>query len=698
MRKPQDVDRLAHNVAKGLFTEAADIRTLVRRGPDALSEVEVYEMLAEAFQRRIIGLCPPRLGEIEEALRHAFGCLQIRGRDSVIVVPTANHESVDLLGYAAAQNLVSAVYELGEEEHRLPVGIAISGGESLQGVVSAIPLVRSRRLDNLWCYALTSAPTHDWQDILRHPNILTARLAEAVGSEHACPLEAPAYFDDPEEAAAFLARDDIKQYCELVRQSRLVLVAVGNTSGDRDPLRGMVGQLGDEDAQKVLHRSVGSIAYNLFGPEGEILEGHMGVATLMGHTDLQEMAVSSDKRVVSVVGEGKATALFGALRGAYFDTLICCESTAREVLDRVPPEDRNGSEKSPAADYRPFVAAYLLLVKGMRIEGLAQELSVPEDEVYGLLRRACESGVITVSEPASFGLAQGLTLTSSVEVERQRRPVIVEAGEDPNELARAAAAELVSIMQEVSRENPDRTLTIALSGGRTLREVVDAVPEFWDEEVAAEVGEIECLAFTSALPAQFRDISCHPSILLAKLADVVGAKIAAPFQAPPYFLSSDEATEFLKRTDMLAQKEMAKRANIILLGIGSMRDPESGTRCLLESIVTQVDSEAAQSEPSGLEPEGESERVSQARDVLEKAVGDIAHHPFGVDGLPTGAPHFGVVSLLDLDELRELALSPDCRVMGIASHGKGIALRGALAGGYMDTVVCDAGTARSALG
>lgn len=320
-----------------------------------------------------------------------------------------------------------------------------------------------------------------------------------------------------------------------------------------------------------------------------------------------------------------------------------------------------------------------------------------EEEVGRLLRQAGASGVVTVSEPASFGLAQGLTVSASARVKLAREPVIVEAGETPDELARAAAAELVQILREMAGERPDRALTIALSGGRMLRDVIDAVPEFWTQEVAGDVREVECLAFTSSLPAQFRDISCHPSILVAKLAEVVGARYAAPFQAPPYFLSSSQADEFLERKDMLEQKKMANKANLILLGIGSMRDPESGTRCLLESVVTQEGLELQAPNLSDGEREERSDRIRQAEDVLEKAVGDIAHHPFDAEGRPTGAPHFGVVSLLDLEELRKLALSPNCRVMGIASHGKGIALKGALAGGYMDTVICDAGTARSAL-
>lgn len=282
---------------------------------------------------------------------------------------------------------------------------------------------------------------------------------------------------------------------------------------------------------------------------------------------------------------------------------------------------------------------------------IATALKISRPHVSRLLKRARQEGIVSISVRSPFGGSPAL----ADEVRKLfplRDLVIVPSG--PAALARVAEAAgkyLASRIQRVS--------VVGVSWGRTVRMVADGMPG--DPRRGVEV-----VPLVGGMGLVGDEI--HANEIARRLALRLGGKYYV-LNAPALAESAGAHATLIRDGAVRAILERARKVDVAVVGIGSV---------VPGSTLVQ----------SGYLKPDHLRRLRAAG-----AVGDICSRFFCRDGSPCRSPITERVVGIALKDLRQLPW-----VVGAAvGPEKGLAILGALCGGYINVLVTDEATARAVL-
>jgi DNA-binding transcriptional regulator LsrR (DeoR family) len=296
-------------------------------------------------------------------------------------------------------------------------------------------------------------------------------------------------------------------------------------------------------------------------------------------------------------------------------------------------------------------AARLHYLEGLTKQEVGTRLGLSRFKVARLLERARAEGVVRIEVREPARLDDELSLL----VQRQfgLRAAVVVRGDDPADLARAAAARL------------DRLLgprdVLGVSWGATLEAVVEALPG--REGAGPDVVQI-CGAIAGTSPGE------GPSELAWSAAERLRGRLHL-LPAPALAGTPGTRRALVRNAAIGPTLAMFPSVTVALLGIGSL---EVGGRSSLLA--------------SGAIPHGTLSRLRG-----RGAVGDLLVHVFDARGrmIPTGLA--GRTVAMSLAELRAVPTV----VAAAGGAGKEAAVGGALRTGLVDVLVTDDARALAAL-
>lgn len=291
---------------------------------------------------------------------------------------------------------------------------------------------------------------------------------------------------------------------------------------------------------------------------------------------------------------------------------------------------------------------------------IAKKIGLSRQKVQRMLTRARDEGLVRITISPVVGhleeLEQGLEDRFDL-----REAVVVEtvATDDQVAIARELGAATAQMVLPRIISNGSR---IVLSWGGTLLGLVDAVAAH--RPSAANTMVVQGLG---GLGDPTRET--HASDLARRLASVLGGRCAI-LPAPGIAGNTRACKAFLEDASVSSVLSMARKADVALLGIGAPRR---------DSILVRAGQIIQWKELSVLKKNG--------------AVGDLNLRYFDADGRALDSPLDHRVIGLTLEEIRSIPT-----VVGIAGGKvKQHAIRGALAGKFMDVLVTDRSTAETIL-
>jgi DNA-binding transcriptional regulator LsrR (DeoR family) len=298
--------------------------------------------------------------------------------------------------------------------------------------------------------------------------------------------------------------------------------------------------------------------------------------------------------------------------------------------------------------------AKLYYVDGLTQSEVARLMGTTRSNVSRMLQAARDQGVVrfVISHPMA---RQRQLEQALIETFRLSEALVLSADAGADLLQRTgelAARWLISNIKDGQ--------TIALSWGRTLQALVEHV----------EVGrayDITVLQLGGDLQLDQR-LSGHE--LIRELAARLGGHYSY-LHAPAVLDSSATAAQLRTNTNIAAQLDRARAADMALVGIGGYGHG------FAEQIVRSAHLSASE---------------QRQMEALQPA-GDVCARFYDLDGNALDTPLRDRVLALDLDELRRIPL-----VVGIAAgHEKGRGVLGALRGDLVDVLICDQSVAALAL-
>lgn len=286
---------------------------------------------------------------------------------------------------------------------------------------------------------------------------------------------------------------------------------------------------------------------------------------------------------------------------------------------------------------------------------IAREIGYSRPTVSRLLTEARQRGIvtITISHPLERLIAIEDALVQKYHL-TVARVTDAEAGTPISEAVGEEAAQLL-----VAYGGHDKV--IALSNGRAVAAVVRNMPRrHWARSCVAQmIGSV----------GRGLVVEDSPSICRI-LADRIGGNYA---QMPvPLMLESAALAEALQREPQVAAAlQLAAHADVALVGVGAVDDTAVGGPILQPYITEEMAQEIRAMEP----------------------VGHICGHHFDARGRHIHTPICDRMIALDPAKLRDVPV-----VIGVAwDLSKVAALRGAIAGGYINALVTDGRTAQALL-
>lgn len=287
-------------------------------------------------------------------------------------------------------------------------------------------------------------------------------------------------------------------------------------------------------------------------------------------------------------------------------------------------------------------------------EDIAHSLNLSRPKVQRLLDRARKEGVVEIRInalpslhldlearlKATFGLREALVAPSHPDAQAQRESV-----------ARAAA----DYLQRHLRDG----LVVAVGMGRDA----GAVPNFFNP-----YRNIEC-TFVSAMGGSPRlDAPINPNEICRALAVRCGAK-AESLYAPAYVESPEMRDMLLQQEAVRHTLDVAARADLALVGIGSTNDECTMVRSGCLSL----------------------EQIRQLR--ANMVVGDILANYFDINGNLMISSLYGRLVGLTMEELHKIGTL----IAVVSEVSKPKAILGALRTGAIDVLAVDAGNAQAML-
>ena len=300
-------------------------------------------------------------------------------------------------------------------------------------------------------------------------------------------------------------------------------------------------------------------------------------------------------------------------------------------------------------------AARLYFVEDRSQDDIATVLGTTRSNVSRMLKQARDLGIVEIRivDPArrDHQLERAL---------RDRFPLvdarILEVAPDTDVLPGVGRL-AVRWLEETLRDGQ----VVALSWGQTLEAMVQAVDGLSrrDVEVVQLVGGLSSL-----------DSAATGQELVRELSERMGARHRY-LHAPALFGSAEALAMLLRERTIAAALDMAKRADIAIVGIGT---PGIGSS---EALLTAL----------GLTPE------ERAAFDAARPVGDVCGRYYDLAGRAVGGVVGERVLAVTLDDLRAVPT-----VTGVAAgRDKARGILGALHGRIIDVLVCDQAAARAVL-
>lgn len=297
--------------------------------------------------------------------------------------------------------------------------------------------------------------------------------------------------------------------------------------------------------------------------------------------------------------------------------------------------------------------------RGIRQADIADALNISQAKVSRLLKRAASVGIVrTIVTVAPgvyaeteelleqrFGLAEAVVVDVDPDADRDETLAAIGAG---------AAAYLEATLAGTDRIGVS-------SWSQTLLAVVDRMRPF----AARGATEVVQLLGGSGAP----EVQGHSHHLLGDLARILGAE-AVHVQAPGIVASAEIRDSLLADPAMQEISRRWRELTMTIMGIGNI-------------------------EPSDvLASSGNAFAANERAELLaDGAVGDICHRTYRLDGSPVQESFDERVIAIPVDDLRRIP-----RRLGIAGGPHKVdAIRGALAGGWVNALVTDLRTAQSLL-
>ena len=299
-------------------------------------------------------------------------------------------------------------------------------------------------------------------------------------------------------------------------------------------------------------------------------------------------------------------------------------------------------------------AARLYYIEGLGQEAIARKLSMTRSNVSRVLRATRDTGIVQVS---IRDLSRHDELLEQELQDRFDLSVAAVAAPTP---AGGGLGGVAALGAEVVVESIATANIAAISWGTTLQAVVEAISPI-------DLPNVELVQLVGGLVSFDARATAHD--LVRELAQRTGARYRY-LNSPAVFDSPDALRHLVAETSVRETLDMARRADVALVGIGSIH---SGSSAVLLDLLNL--NQAERKDFWGRLP-----------------VGDVCGRYYDAEGRP-----------LDIAFLRERILAIELKdlraiptVVGVAQgRDKTAAVLGALRAGLVDVLVCDAVLARS---
>lgn len=284
---------------------------------------------------------------------------------------------------------------------------------------------------------------------------------------------------------------------------------------------------------------------------------------------------------------------------------------------------------------------------------IAKDLSLSRFKVARLIEEAIEDGIVSfvINEPSDVDAA----LSEAIRQRYGLAAALVLNG--PSTSAKAAIEPLGALAAQLLEETLSDGQTLGVAWGRTLAAMARSLTSLPKVDVVQVAGNPSGLEYTQ-----------HPVELVHRIAGISGGR-PYPIYAPMWVDQQTVADHLRGDADIARALALCDRLDVLVVGIGSWSPPES---CLCAAFPTAWLEDAM----------GRGVRADLCRTLIDdegRAVGSP------LDGLGIGLSH---------EQLRGVP-----NVIGIGGGmEKADAIRAALRGGWIHTLVTDSGVARHLLG
>ncbi|MCK4428465.1 MAG: hypothetical protein KAW16_08290 [candidate division Zixibacteria bacterium] len=319
---------------------------------------------------------------------------------------------------------------------------------------------------------------------------------------------------------------------------------------------------------------------------------------------------------------------------------------------------------------------WLYYIKRQNVSNIAKKLEIHRSKVSKLLDIAREKGIVEfrINAPIEYELSvkvreQFPSLKDAIIV---NAPCPLSLSDEENRQVRAQSlvGGGISVLKRIFSALECNSPILAIGGGITIREFTMGLKP--------ELLPLHLFKGLSIIPASmgkagdFVDIS--PNTIVGLIKGKLGTKARAyALNVPCLLQNGDEKAHYMERADVKEIFAMMERANVVMAGVG---DLQQGSR-MYESL------KAAGADVEKLRESG--------------AVGDILDQVFDIHGnADKFRAHNDRVLALPLKKLKEMCNSKHqgmlCLAVGPQSKAK--AIKGAINGGYIDSLVSDVETVK----
>ncbi len=288
---------------------------------------------------------------------------------------------------------------------------------------------------------------------------------------------------------------------------------------------------------------------------------------------------------------------------------------------------------------------------------IAKQLGLSTAKVNRLLRQAREQGLVEITIRTPFQHLSGLE-TPLKSIFGLKDALVVPALTDEvngslRTVGRAAASYLLAHIRDGD--------VIAIGGGTGVHAVVEAleVTRPYDVKIVPVLGAVQ------------GQVTTDVNYLAARLADRLGGK-AYQLNAPAFVDTREHRDVLLAMRPVKEILDIARRANVALLGVGAVNDETS--RFVQFTALTA----------------GDMRKIAESC----HGVGEIGGQIYDINGCSCAREYADRVIGLTLDEMKSIPFT-----IGVAAGTyKSLPLYGALRGGYLRALVTDDAAARGVLG